>query len=89
MESNFSEPINIGSEEMVTINQMIEILSKISNKKVTRKHKLDAPTGVRGRNSSNSLIRKVLGWDYNMSLEQGLTKTYAWINDEAQKKYKN
>lgn len=88
MDSNFSDPINIGSEEMVTINQMIEILSKISNKKVTRKHKLDAPTGVRGRNSANGLIRKVLGWDYNMSLEQGLTKTYAWINDEAQRKYK-
>ena len=87
MESNFSEPINIGSEEMVTINQMSEILSKISNKKVRRKHILDAPTGVRGRNSSNSLIRKVLGWDYSMSLEQGLTKTYAWINTEAQKKY--
>jgi nucleoside-diphosphate-sugar epimerase len=88
MNSDFSEPINIGSEEMVTINQMIEILSKISNKKVTRKHKLDAPTGVRGRNSANALIRKVLGWDYSMSLEQGLTKTYAWINDQAREKYK-
>jgi len=87
MNSDFSEPINIGSEEMVTINQMIEILSKISNKKVTRKHKLDAPTGVRGRNSANALIRKVLGWDYSMSLEQGLTKTYAWINGQAQEKY--
>ena len=88
MNSDFSEPINIGSEEMVTINQMIEILSKISNKKVTRKHILDAPTGVRGRNSANALIRKVLGWDYSMSLEQGLTKTYAWINDQAREKYK-
>ena len=88
MNSDFSEPINIGSEEMVTINQMIEILSKISNKKVSRKHKLDAPTGVRGRNSSNCLIRKVLGWDYSMSLEQGLTKTYAWIDDQAREKYK-
>jgi nucleoside-diphosphate-sugar epimerase len=88
MNSDFSEPINIGSEEMVTINQMIEILSKISNKKVTRKHKLDAPTGVRGRNSANALIRNVLGWDYSMSLEQGLTKTYAWINDQAREKYK-
>jgi nucleoside-diphosphate-sugar epimerase len=80
MQSNFTEPINIGSEEMVTINQLIEIVSKISNKKVHRKHKLDAPTGVRGRNSSNNLIREVLGWDYQMSLKEGLEKTYSWID---------
>jgi nucleoside-diphosphate-sugar epimerase len=72
---------------MVTINQMIDIVAKISNKKVTRCHKLDAPTGVRGRNSSNDLIRKVLGWDYNMSLEQGMLKTYTWIAAEAEKQY--
>jgi nucleoside-diphosphate-sugar epimerase len=80
MQSNFTEPINIGSEEMVTINQLIEIVSKISNKKVHRKHILDAPTGVRGRNSSNNLIREVLGWDYQMSLNEGLGKTYSWID---------
>jgi GDP-D-mannose 3',5'-epimerase len=79
MQSNFTEPINIGSEEMVTINQLIEIVSEISNKKVECKHKLDAPTGVRGRNSSNNLIRQVLGWDYQMSLREGLEKTYSWI----------
>lgn len=83
MQSNFTEPINIGSEEMVTINQLIEIVSDISGKAVTRKHKLDAPTGVRGRNSSNDLIRRVLGWNYEMSLKQGLEKTYFWINDQA------
>jgi GDP-D-mannose 3',5'-epimerase len=83
MQSNFTEPINIGSEEMVTINQLIEIVSKISGKSVTRNHKLDAPTGVRGRNSSNELIRRVLGWDYEMSLKQGLEKTYNWISDQA------
>jgi nucleoside-diphosphate-sugar epimerase len=83
MQSNFTEPINIGSEEMVTINQLIEIVSEISKKSVTRKHKLDAPTGVRGRNSSNDLIRRVLGWDYQMTLKEGLEKTYAWINDQA------
>jgi nucleoside-diphosphate-sugar epimerase len=86
MQSNFTEPINIGSEEMVTINQLIEIVSDISEKPVTRKHKLDAPTGVRGRNSSNELIRRVLGWDYQMSLKQGLEKTYAWINAQANQK---
>jgi nucleoside-diphosphate-sugar epimerase len=83
MQSNFTEPINIGSEEMVTINQLIEIVSEVSGKQVTRKHKLDGPTGVRGRNSSNDLIRRVLGWDYQMSLKHGLEKTYAWINDQA------
>ncbi len=83
MQSNFTEPINIGSEEMVTINQLIEFVSEVSGKAVTRKHMLDAPTGVRGRNSSNDLIRRVLDWDYEMSLKQGLEKTYAWINEQA------
>ena len=83
MQSNFTEPINIGSEEMVTINQLIEIVSEVSGKRVTRKYKMDAPTGVRGRNSSNDLIRRVLGWDYQMSLKQGLEKTYSWINQQA------
>lgn len=83
MQSNFTEPINIGSEEMVTINQLIEIVSEVSGKKVSKRHKLDAPTGVRGRNSSNDLIRRVLGWDYQMSLKEGLTKTYSWINNQA------
>jgi nucleoside-diphosphate-sugar epimerase len=82
MKSNFTEPINIGSEEMVTINQLVEIVSEISGKSVTRKHKLDAPTGVRGRNSSNNLIRRVLDWDNDMSLKQGLEKTYAWIENQ-------
>jgi GDP-D-mannose 3',5'-epimerase len=82
MKSDFTEPINIGSEEMVTINELIQIVSELSGKNVTRKHKLDAPTGVRGRNSSNDLIRRVLGWDYQMSLKQGLGKTYKWINEQ-------
>jgi GDP-D-mannose 3',5'-epimerase len=82
MKSNFSDPINIGSEEMVTINQLIEIVSEVSRKVVARKHKLDAPTGVRGRNSSNDLIRRVLDWDYEVSLKEGLGKTYVWIEEQ-------
>jgi nucleoside-diphosphate-sugar epimerase len=85
VESDFPGPINIGSEEMVTINQLVDTVSKIANKKISRKHKLDAPVGVRGRNSDNSLIRSELGWDYQMSLEQGLEKTYSWIADQIQK----
>jgi nucleoside-diphosphate-sugar epimerase len=84
MLSNFADPINIGSEEMVTINQLIEIVSAVSGKTITRKHKLDAPTGVRGRNSSNDLIRRVLDWDYELSLKQGLERTYSWIDSQVQ-----
>jgi GDP-D-mannose 3',5'-epimerase len=84
MKSDFTGPVNIGSEEMVTINELIEKVSRISNKKVSRNFKLDAPTGVRGRNSSNELIRKTLGWDYGMSLEEGLEKTYMWINSQVE-----
>jgi GDP-D-mannose 3',5'-epimerase len=82
MNSDFTEPINIGSEEMVTINQMIEIIRLFENKSVLRKHNLSAPTGVRGRNSSNTLIRKVLSWEYEVSLSEGLFKTYSWINNQ-------
>jgi len=82
MASDFQGPVNIGSEEMVTINQMVNLVSKIANKSITRRHKLDAPTGVRGRNSDNSLIRSMLGWDYSMTLEEGLTRTFKWINQQ-------
>jgi GDP-D-mannose 3',5'-epimerase len=82
MKSDFSQPINIGSEEMVTINKLIDLVAEISHKKVARKHKLDAPVGVRGRNSSNDLIREVLDWNYQLTLKQGLESTYSWISDQ-------
>jgi nucleoside-diphosphate-sugar epimerase len=82
MESNFAGPVNIGSEEMVTINQLVEYVSTIANKKVGRKHKLDAPLGVRGRNSDNRLIEKELNWKPEWTLSSGLKETYAWINDQ-------
>ena len=82
MKSEFQGPVNIGSEEMVSINQMVEIVAKIAKKEISRKHKLDAPTGVRGRNSDNTLIRSKLGWDYSLSLEAGLIKTYNWIDQQ-------
>ena len=82
MQSNFSGPVNIGSEEMVTINELVDKAQKASGKKVVRKHKLDAPTGVRGRNSNNDLIRKELNWDYSQSLEDGIKKTYDWIEQQ-------
>lgn len=82
MNSSFQEPINIGSDEMVTINELIRIISEFENKIVSKRHLLDAPTGVRGRNSSNTLIRQVLGWDYEVSLREGLRKTYFWISSQ-------
>ena len=82
MDSEFIGPVNIGSEEMVTINQLVETVAKVSGKAVQRRHKLDAPLGVRGRNSNNDIIRKELGWDYEMTLEEGISKTYNWIKQQ-------
>lgn len=82
MKSDFPGPINIGSEEMVTINQLVDLAAKVEGKQVTKNHKLNAPTGVRGRNSDNRLIRKVLNWDYEVSLEEGVTQTYRWIKSQ-------
>ena len=82
MDSDFIGPVNIGSEEMVTINGLVEIVAKVSGKAVNRIHKLDAPLGVRGRNSNNDLIREKLDWDYSMTLEEGIRKTYEWINSQ-------
>jgi GDP-D-mannose 3', 5'-epimerase len=79
MDSDFQGPVNIGSEEMVTINELVNIASKVAGKPVQRRHKLDAPLGVRGRNSNNDLIRENLGWDYSQTLEEGIRKTYEWI----------
>ena len=79
MQSDFMGPVNIGSEEMVTINQLVETAAKVANKKVDKQHILDAPLGVRGRNSNNDLVREKLGWDYSQSLEEGIRKTYNWI----------
>jgi nucleoside-diphosphate-sugar epimerase len=79
MESDFDEPINIGSERLVTIDQLADIIIKISGKTVTKEYDLSAPQGVRGRNADISLARKVLGWEPKVSLEEGLARTYKWI----------
>ncbi len=85
VESDFHHPINIGSEEMVTIDQLARIIMDIAGKRLTIKH-MPGPLGVRGRNSDNKLINKMLGWSPSMSLREGLEKTYPWI--EAQVKAK-
>jgi GDP-D-mannose 3', 5'-epimerase len=77
--SDFVEPINIGSSELVSINGLADIVSDIAGVEITRHHNLDAPQGVRGRNSDNTLIQSVFGWEPSISLRDGLAKTYEWV----------
>lgn len=84
MQSNFTGPINIGSEEMVSINQLVDIACSIEGKTLYKSH-INGPTGVRGRNSNNDLIRQEIGWDYSLSLKDGIEKTYIWIKEQLNK----
>ena len=84
VQSDFSGPVNIGSEEMVSINELVDIAAKVSGKKVNKKH-IEGPLGVRGRNSNNDLIREKLNWDYTLTLEEGIRRTYNWIKDQIYK----
>ena len=84
MDSECIGPVNIGSEEMVTINELVDIAAKVANKKIEKNH-IDGPLGVRGRNSNNDLIREKLGWDYEQTLEEGIKKTYGWISYQISK----
>ena len=85
MDSDFMGPVNIGSEEMVTINQLVDTAAKVAGKDVQKIH-IDGPLGVRGRNSDNNLIREKLDWDYTMTLEEGIASTYAWIDEQLKEK---
>jgi nucleoside-diphosphate-sugar epimerase len=82
LESDITEPLNIGSDELVSINRLVDIVEKIAGLKLRRSYKLDAPKGVRGRNSDNTLIKQLLGWAPSVRLEDGMEKTYRWIHDE-------
>lgn len=85
--SEMKNPINLGSSEMVTINQMIDYVEEIAGIKITRNYDLSAPQGVRGRNSDNELIEKTLGWVPSITLQEGLTKTFGWIYDQLRSRY--
>src|ERR1700723_1963442 len=82
MESDIHEPINLGSSESVSINQLVDIVEEFSGIKLIRNYKLDAPKGVNGRNSDNMLIQKYLGWEPSTALRDGLRKTYDWISTQ-------
>ena len=81
MDSNFSGPVNIGSDEMVSINQLVKMVMKIAGKKLKINH-IPGPLGVRGRNSDNTLIFEKLGWKPKKNLQDGVKKTYDWIRTQ-------
>jgi len=81
-ESDIHEPINLGSSELVTINQLVDIVEEIAGVKLERRYKLDAPKGVNGRNSDNTKIEQYLGWEPSTRLKDGMAKTYAWIEEQ-------
>jgi nucleoside-diphosphate-sugar epimerase len=85
MESNYGKPINIGSERLVTIDELADIIIKISGKKITKEYDVSAPQGVRGRNADITLARRILGWEPKVSLEEGLARTYKWIEEQCAK----
>jgi nucleoside-diphosphate-sugar epimerase len=82
MYSHINVPINLGSAEMVSINELVDIVENIAGFKLQRKYDLDAPKGVRGRNSDNTLIRKYLNWEPSIPLRDGMKKTYDWIKEQ-------
>jgi nucleoside-diphosphate-sugar epimerase len=82
MRSDYRAPLNLGTDRMVTINQLVDIVANIAGKRVLKRYDLTKPQGVRGRNSDNTRLREVLGWEPTTSLEAGLVATYGWIESE-------
>jgi nucleoside-diphosphate-sugar epimerase len=87
MRSDYAEPVNIGSSESVSINQMIDIVEGIAGVKLCRRYQPQAPLGVHRRNSDNTLIRRLFNWEPSTRLADGLERTYAWIYDQMAPRY--
>ncbi|MDI6759056.1 MAG: NAD-dependent epimerase/dehydratase family protein [Candidatus Omnitrophota bacterium] len=85
MQSGFHEPLNLGTDRLVTINELVDIVAGIAGKKINKRYDLAKPQGVRGRNSDNTLLRQVLKWEPQVSLEAGLKRTYEWIKEQLTK----
>ena len=85
MDSDYNEPLNIGSDRLVTIDELADIITKISGKKIGKRYNLCAPQGVRGRNADLTLVKRILGWEPKVSLEEGLEETYRWIETQVKK----
>jgi len=84
-QSEFRDPLNLGTDRLVTINELVDIIASIAGKKIEKNHDISQPQGVRGRNSDNNLLRKVLNWEPSITLEEGLKQTYFWIEKQVQK----
>jgi nucleoside-diphosphate-sugar epimerase len=82
MQSDYPHPLNLGQDRLISVNELVDMVAAIAGKEIRRRHNLTAPQGVRGRNSDNSLLREVLGWEPQISLEEGLRRTYVWIADQ-------
>jgi GDP-D-mannose 3', 5'-epimerase len=82
MRSDHTEPLNLGQDRLISINELVDMVAAIAGKQIRRRHNLSAPQGVRGRNSDNARLREVLGWEPGVSLEQGLGETYRWIEQQ-------
>jgi len=87
IESDYKEPLNIGSNRLITIDELADIIIKISGKKIAKKYNLSAPQGVRGRNADLTLVKKVLNWEPKIPLEDGLKGTYQWIENRLKKNF--
>jgi nucleoside-diphosphate-sugar epimerase len=84
MQSDFHDPLNLGQDRLVSINQLVEMVAKIAGKRIRKRHDLTKPQGVRGRNADLTLMKRTLGWEPRVSLEEGLTETYKWIRQQLQ-----
>jgi GDP-D-mannose 3', 5'-epimerase len=82
MRSDYHEPLNLGQDRLITINELVDIVAHLAGKQVRKRHNLSAPQGVRGRNSDNTRLREVLGWEPVITLEEGLGRTYRWIEEQ-------
>jgi nucleoside-diphosphate-sugar epimerase len=85
MRCGYANPLNLGTDRLVSINALVDIVARTAQKKILRKHDLSKPQGVRGRNSNNERLREVLGWEPSVSLEDGITRTYFWIESQVTK----
>jgi len=85
MASDYVHPLNLGTDRLISINGLVDLVCGVAGKQLARNHDLSKPQGVRGRNSDNRLLREVLGWEPGISLEKGLSTTYAWIESRLAK----
>ena len=82
MRSDFADPLNLGTDRLVSINELVDVVARVAQKRILRTHDLSKPQGVRGRNSNNDKLRQVLSWEPSITLQEGIAKTYSWIEGQ-------